>query len=118
MRPRGGLRREEMLMRLRTRFSFVTLLLPLHAATAAPTLGALWPNPDGSRWTFRVDYVETDAPDQNFTTEGYMQLAGETKTPGGPAQILIATHPIPVAKTSPTAAKPPALPPLLAHVWR
>jgi hypothetical protein len=105
-------------MRLLTRLSFLTVLLPFHAATAAPTLGSLWPNPDGTRWTFRVEYVETAAPEQSFVTQGYMQLAGQVMTPGGPAQVLLATHPVPVAKATTHASAPSQLPPLLAQVWR
>src|SRR5262249_59853534 len=85
-------------MSLLIRLSLATIVLPLHAATAVPTLGSLWPNVDGTRWTFRVDYVVAAQPDQGFVTEGYMQLAGTAMTPGGQAQVLMATHPTPVAK--------------------
>jgi hypothetical protein len=105
-------------MSLLTRLSFATLLLPFHAAIAAPRLDELWPSANGTRWTFRVENVELTSPEQNFVSEGFMEFSGETMTPGGLAQVLLASHSSTPAKVSSDASALPAMSPILAQVWR
>ena len=105
-------------MSLRLLLSFSALLLPFHAAIAAPSLDELWPNADGTRWIFRVENVESFSPEQNFVAEGSMEFQGETMTPGGMAQVLRASHSHTPAKASVDASTLPALSPILAQVWR
>jgi len=113
-----GPRREEILMSLLLWLSFATSLLPFHAVIAAPRLDELWPNADGTRWTFRVENVESASPERNFVSEGIMEFSGETMTPGGMAQVLLASHSETPAKASADASALPALSPILAQVWR
>jgi hypothetical protein len=83
-------------------------------ACAQPTMESLWPNDDGMRWEYLFHVFDHDG-DIDFTSPAHLQFAGAITTPGGEAQVLLAEHDdIPW----PARSAPPALPPLLAAVWR
>jgi hypothetical protein len=81
-------------------------------AMAQPTLDELWPNVDGTRWEYELDYASEL---ESFTNPAALWLQGTVETAGGTAQVLYGEHAVPVKAS--TAL--PALPdPVLAAVWR
>ena len=86
------------------------LLVP-GTAQAQPTLDSLWPNADGLRWSYELEYTSIDQP--NSTASATLWFEGTVQTLGGTAQVLHATHSLP-AKAHPGVASDP----LLASLWR
>lgn len=108
------------LTRTASRLGTVLVLLALAAGSswAQPTLESLWPNDDGTKWTY--DFAGWDLPfpaglpgADTWDGEATLTLAGTTQTAGGPAQNLVGWH---------TEAVPskPGLPisSLMRNVWR
>ncbi len=71
----------------------ITLLVLFVAAqaTAQPTLGSLWPNDDGLRFSYHYTYADAMLG-QSYAAEAYLQLEGTAMTAGGEAQVLWADH--------------------------
>ena len=84
-----------------------------HAAAAQPSLDTLWPNTDGTRWTYQISVTDAVFPAQSFVAEATLQLSGAVMTAGGMAQVLLGAHPVPAGK-----APAVALDPLLDRLWR
>lgn len=101
-------------MRIPPRFTAALLLFVLPSpASSQPTLGSLWPNPDGMRWDFQISATNSSDPSRNFISDAMMQLSGTSETAGGKAQVLIAGHGL-----APLPAAAWGLDPLLRSVWR
>ena len=83
------------------------------AAGAQPTMDALWPNEDGTRWEYQLHIIEI-IDDIDFTSPAYLQLSGTAMTPGGEAQVLLGEH---AAVPAPARSAPPVLSPLLSRIW-
>ncbi|MBC8424729.1 hypothetical protein H8E07_11455 [bacterium] len=100
---------------MRPKLTMVALMcLVAGAAGAQPTMDSLWPAADGTRWEYQLHIID-HLDDTDFTSPAYLQLSGTAMIPGGEAQILLAEHdPVP----SILSDSPPALPPLLARIWR
>ena len=62
---------------------------------AQPALSDLWPNGDGTKWTY--DFAGWDTG-STWDGEATLTLAGTTNTSGGTAQNLVGWHDGPVAK--------------------
>ena len=87
-------------------------VVPSHAQ---PVLSTLWPNGDGTKWTY--DFVGWDKGfDGQLTTvwdgEATLTLAGTTTTPGGPAQNLVGWH------TDANSKSGPRMSALYRNLWR
>lgn len=104
-------------MRLFSTLTMATLVLTLFAlgpAAAQVPLAPLWPNDDGMRWDYEMEIVDIMAG-IDMTLDAFLALEGNTMTPGGEAQNLIAVQ----TSTPPAlAADQPELPALLLTIWR
>ena len=97
-----------------------------HAAAAQPSLDTLWPNRDGTRWTYQISVTDAVFPAQSFVAEATLQFSGEIMTAGGMAQVLLGAHPVPAGKAPAVALDPVrsgkapavAIDPLLDRLWR
>lgn len=74
------------------RIIFLMLLLPAAAAAVEQPLTELWPTAEGLR--FDYDYTYADAlNDVTAAGPAYLEFAGTTIVPGGPAWNLVGDHP-------------------------
>jgi len=89
----------------------LALLVTPQSVSSQPTLASLWPNADGTRWDYALSV--SDIIGLNWTGPGSMRFDGTTPTAGGIAQVLVATHDTPVAKSNAGPANA-----ILAAVWR
>lgn len=85
------------------------------AVMAQPSLDSLWPNSDGMRFDYEYSYTDLQH-DVSIGGPAYLALNGYASTPGGEAQQLIGEHPY--TELDKHDQGPPALPGLLAAVWR
>ncbi len=84
------------------------------AALGQPALDSLWPNADGMTFEYDFSYEDLQFGDA-FAGPASLALNGTIMTPGGLAQVLVGQH---VSSGLKKAGSPPALPGLLAAVWR
>lgn len=82
---------------------------------AQPVLSDLWPNSDGTKWTYEFAGWDLGFEGSLATTwdgQASLTLAGTTTTAGGTAQNLVAVHDGAVTKPG------PRLDPLYRNLWR
>jgi len=95
----------------------VALLLGATGVAAQPALDTLWPNANGTKWTYDFqgwDLGMPPAPPGNWDGEATLTLAGTSQTAGGTAQNLVGWH---TQETAPAKAATLSLPPLYRNLW-